>query len=342
MKKLLLAAAAAVTFYLLSCSTDFDVTGPWKNIPVVYGILSVTDTAQYVRVEKAFLDPDQDATQLAQIPDSLYYPENDIAVFLQRPGSPKVALQRVDGNAEGYFREGGIFATSPNWLYKLPVNAFKIEAGQNYQLLITRTDGDTLATSSTTVPGNFRFRQPLTTVSVIRLSFLPNSDTRFEWSSDGNAEYFNLRVFVRIREENETGTFLGDTVLVWNAGTRIERSQTPSAQPGLFNTNIATPGITFYQFLANSLSVSSTRKRVLNSFTLELQGGGKELRDLYQALSANSGITGAEYIPAFTNINGGYGVFTSKNTLTLPNVFPTDLTLDSLSIHPLTKNLNFK
>ena len=67
---------------LSSCSNDFEVSAPWKEVPVAYALLSPKDSAHYVRIEKAFLDPNVSALEIAQIADSLYYPENDIAVWL--------------------------------------------------------------------------------------------------------------------------------------------------------------------------------------------------------------------------------------------------------------------
>ena len=82
MKKLLLLLPFGLL--LSACSNDFEVTAPWKDIPVVYAILSPQDTAHYIRIEKAFIDPDKSALEIARIPDSLYYPENAISVFLER------------------------------------------------------------------------------------------------------------------------------------------------------------------------------------------------------------------------------------------------------------------
>ncbi|KAA3638695.1 MAG: hypothetical protein DWQ02_04770, partial [Bacteroidetes bacterium] len=61
------------TLSITACTTDFQLEGEWKDIPVVYGFISVADTAHYIRVEKAFLEPGGDANQIAQIADSLYY-----------------------------------------------------------------------------------------------------------------------------------------------------------------------------------------------------------------------------------------------------------------------------
>lgn len=51
----------------LSCSEDFQLTEPWKDIPVVYGFINVRDTAQYVRVERLFVDENIPASQIAKM-----------------------------------------------------------------------------------------------------------------------------------------------------------------------------------------------------------------------------------------------------------------------------------
>jgi hypothetical protein len=62
--------------FCAACSTDFELEAEWRDIPIVYGLLSFTDTAHYVRVEKAFLPEGGDARDVAQIADSLYYGDN--------------------------------------------------------------------------------------------------------------------------------------------------------------------------------------------------------------------------------------------------------------------------
>ncbi|MCC7244082.1 MAG: hypothetical protein IT269_00265, partial [Saprospiraceae bacterium] len=59
MQKLLFLPLLALL--VASCSNDFDVAAPWKEIPVVYGLLSPQDTAHYIRIEKAFLDASEGA-----------------------------------------------------------------------------------------------------------------------------------------------------------------------------------------------------------------------------------------------------------------------------------------
>ena len=70
MKKFI-ALFITITF-LTGCSNDFDLTENWQDITVAYGLLDQSQPVQYIRVEKAFLDPSTSALTIAQISDSLY------------------------------------------------------------------------------------------------------------------------------------------------------------------------------------------------------------------------------------------------------------------------------
>ncbi|MBL7808850.1 MAG: DUF4249 family protein, partial [Saprospiraceae bacterium] len=201
MKKLLLLLATGCL--LASCSNDFDVTAPWKEIPIVYGILSPQDTAHYIRVEKAFLDPERSSLAIAQIVDSLYYPANSISVWLEQVGNAtsRVQLQRVDGVLEGYPRTEGIFAGSPNWLYKFKQNgSFTLQTGKTYRLVIERNDGKEDVTAETTMPGTFTLVKPFLGDPVPNISFAGSVGTPIRWRTDENAYFFNLTIRVRIHE----------------------------------------------------------------------------------------------------------------------------------------------
>lgn len=190
MKKLLLLFLSGLFFW--ACSNDFEVTAPWKDIPVVYAILSPLDisispkdTAYYIRVEKAFLDPERSALEVAQIADSLYYPENAITVWLERvEDHSRLQLKRVDGALEGYPRSGGVFSGEPNWLYKAkPTGGFSIDPGKLYRLIIQRTDGKPDVTAETTVPQNFSITKPNLSgpVAVIAFDDLPGHPDPMEY-----------------------------------------------------------------------------------------------------------------------------------------------------------------
>jgi len=323
-----------------ACSNDFDVAAPWKEVPVAYAILAPRDTAHYVRIEKAFLDPNKSAFEIAQIADSLYYPESAISVWLLRTSNnTRVQLQRVDGNLEGHVRDEGIFADQPNWLYK--VKGYPLVPGEKYRLVIQRSDGRADITAETTIPKDFTIISPSPADLVRKIGFQSSVPTPVEWSSDENGAYFNITFILPYREESPTGMVLLRDTLLWQAGNNVERASI-QVGPGIYRNLLQASGADLFRFLASSLQPTSTTFRYFERGSIVVVGGGKEIREFNVTASANSGITGAEVYPTYTNLSEGFGVFTAKNEFKMNNVQITEGTIDSMKLNPITQGLNFR
>lgn len=343
MKKLLI-LLPLLALLLVRCSNDFDVAAPWKEVPVVYAILSAKDSAQYVRIEKAFLDPQTSALEIAQIADSLYYPADAIMVFLVRTSNnSQVQLTRVDGNLEGFPRRSGIFATQPNWLYKVKTPAGQgLALGEKYRLIIKRADGKPDITAETTIPEDFTFQVPSPLQQPPLLNFLNSVPTAINWRSDVNAVYFNGTFTIRYREEAPNGTVLAHKTHIWKAFTN--QKNTGIVNNGRVSGKAEIVSEDFFRFLADSIPkvVNNDRYRYFELSDLTLEGGGKEIDQYLSTISVASGITSAETIPSYSNISEGYGIFTSKNTTTLKNIKIESKTVDAMNNNNLTVDLNFR
>jgi hypothetical protein len=346
MKKLFL-LFPAISLLLASCSNDFEVTASWKEVPVVYAILSAKDSVNYIRVEKAFLDPDKSALEVAQIADSIYYPANAIQVYLERVKTgARVQLTRVDGNLEGFVREGGIFATTPNWLYKISTPAGSgLVPTEKYKLVIVRNDGKKDITAVTTIPGDFKFVTPSNQDIPPKISFLTGKNSSISWSADTNSVYFDVDILVHYRVEDAVGNTLMHRSFIWKAAKNVPR-KTNSA-----NTSYDAPADFFYQILSDTIkhddllgrdTISSDRFRYFDGIDIILSGGGSEIRTYLETASANAGLTGSEIITSYTNLSEGYGIFTAKNTGRINGVKVTEITINNMNDNPVTKALNFK
>jgi hypothetical protein len=323
-----------------ACSNEFEVAAPWKELPIVYAILSPKDTAHYVRVEKAFLDPEKSALEIAQIPDSLYYPESAISVWLEQVGSTSRAqLFRVDGNLEGYVRDQGIFASQPNWLYKVKKPGFLIP-GSSYRLVVKRNDGREDITAETTIPKDFSITRPDPTNIVRKMSFAYSTTTTIDWRTDINGVYFDITLVLPYREEAPNGTVLLRDTLVWNAAKNVQRLE-QQIGPGIYKGTTELQGAQLYKFLASQLAPTNNFRYFEKGF-IYLDGGGKEIRDFNITASANSGLTGAEVYPIYTNLSEGFGIVTAKNLFKMGNIQMSEQTIDSMFYHPLTQGLKFR
>jgi hypothetical protein len=81
MRPLLLLTAVA-TLLSTSCSNELDVTAPYEENTVVYALLDKGTTTQFVKINKAFLGPDN-ALVYAAVPDSSEYTDAQLQAQVQ-------------------------------------------------------------------------------------------------------------------------------------------------------------------------------------------------------------------------------------------------------------------
>lgn len=345
MKKLLL-WLPLFGILLASCSNEFDIAAPWKNIPVMYAMLSPKDTAHYVRVEKAFLDPDGSALVAAQQPDSIYYDPNSIDVYIQKVGAQqRYPLSRVDGVLEGITRDSGIFAESPNWLYKIkPAQFGGLEPGASYRITLEFKDGSSPVFAEAAIPKDFIPTEPNPQLIPVRIGFSNQLPTNIIWRTDVNGVLFNVNLRVRYREEDANGNLVKRETLEWFVGN-TKREEAPVGA-GLYRAKIAASGQAFFRLLAEKIPPANIGHfRYFENVEITIEGGGKEIEDYQITAQANAGITGAEIISTFTNLQpagAGFGIVTAKNTLVRTDIRMTTATVDSMNVDPLTKPLNFR
>jgi hypothetical protein len=68
---------------LYSCRNDLKLNAPYKEIPLVYAVLSPQEAEHKIRVNKIFLG-EGDANIMAKVADSVNYKEGEISVVLER------------------------------------------------------------------------------------------------------------------------------------------------------------------------------------------------------------------------------------------------------------------
>jgi hypothetical protein len=173
------------------------------------------------------------------------------------------------------------------------------------------------------------------------MSFSYTQSTSVSWRTDEFGVYFNVYMILPYREETPTGTIVSRDTLIWKGANNVERSGN-QVGGGLYAGTTGLPGSQFFRFLAQNLQPLATNFRYFERGSLRIEGGGKEIKEFNITASANSGLTGAEIYPTYTNMSEGFGVLTAKNQFQLNNIQITPSTIDSLNAHPLTQGLKFR
>lgn len=317
-----------------SCSTDFDINAPWKEITAVYGLLDASASTQYVRVNKAFLG-DGDALQFAQIADSSYHnPPPEVTLYRLNSGGSTlqtIAMQRVNAADEGIVKDEGIFASSPYYLYRTTTPISTTTSSDKYQLVVAT--GDQTLTSETSITRDFSVIRPTTDIP-----FTMEPNFEFRWKNEANAAYYDVNLIVFYKEDryaDDGSIYTEDKYAVWNVLRGLPASSSGSVMTYTVNKD------SFVEFLLSEIPAPDDRVfiRRLRWVNVEFWVGGESLRNYSQVSIAQSGITSSQAINQYTNIENGIGVFGSRYRKFVEGVGIKGSFVNALACTEATKNL---
>lgn len=308
--------------FLVSCETEVQVNAPFDDIPVVYGLLDITDTIHYIKVNKTFLG-EGDANLMATIRDSSEY--EDIKVTVKR-------VNQFDGNkfdreylleeVEVTNKEEGLFYGPEQTVFAFEESALSAE--NKYLLEIDIDNGRKIITSETDLisPDNvFRdFRYRLETAF---WSSVKDNGLRFA-NSDTILQGYELSVFPPTNSKRVQLTFvflyndvlniggseiIDNKAITINLGSKVVRKP---EQPEKAEFDLG--ALTFFEFV-NSIIPSADEtanlvKRVPVGCDFIVTAAEEELH-YYMEVNTPSGDLNQEK-PEYTNIEGGVGIFSSR------------------------------
>lgn len=338
MKKLLIYSAFLAMAFLSACSNDLVLNDAPKDIPIVYGFLSRSDTAQYIRIEKAFISNDKGAPELAKDPNQLYF--NDIsAEILDVDAKKSYKLTRVDADKEGFKRANGTFATSPNYLYKIKTADINLRENKTYRLIVKKNDGVVLTEANTIVLPDLKYEEPEPRELSLATSFLVTWSSIDYRPSKIYDVIFHVNVEERVPTESVWKPVNG---LTWT----LVRGFAPTSSdlnPNINRVSYRQKDVNaFYRFLAENLDKDKKVVRKLRGIDVEVIAAGDDLYQYLNVSNINSGITGTEVLPTYSNVKDGYGILSSRNRFISKDLGIGQRSLDSLLRGKFTKPLNFQ
>lgn len=366
MKKFILLMMTAATFIFTqsSCSNEVEVVGIWKDIPVVYAVINNLDSVSYIRVERAYLPPNQSAYEVAKIPDSLYFDTTDVKVTLYYDFNGDTLLwpyplEWVNLADEGVVRDTGIFANDPAYAFKMLGNIerpliLKIDNRKTNNVFWARTESvySSLDEDFYTQPTvSVQPYYPLSWRTINSQNEEVYANLAVAMTGNGFASIYDYKVKFHYQEYQIDNN--GNEV----AGTRVNRSivwkaisDYVPADPQLTKKTLS--GEAFYRYIGSNLSdVTGTNlRRCAGDVEIYIDGGSESLRLYIEARQANEGFVGGLYpSEPYSNVEGGFGVFATGGRLERRDRlnYPRMMELSALSIEHFkfsdyTKNLGFE
>ena len=335
----------AFVFLLLgnSCSNEIDLTSDWIDVPIVYGLLSKTDSIHYIRIEKAFLDDNRSALDIAQIPDSVYYPNASVEIKKLNSSDAPLVFEKVDAALEGYEREDGVFATSPNYIYKMILpDGESLEAGTDYELTLDRGENFPIVTAQTTIISDIEVTAPKIPDLSTPLNWGDFGwELKIRWRAKAPTAFFDVVMLVHIEEYNVNNPTEPELItLEW----LLKKNQLSSgaSNNGIISMSMSVPAENFYRFISAKLDSKPGVYRKFKDMDLLIRSGGPEFLEFIQLRQVNFGITSTQVIPEYSNLSTGLGIFSSRNKILLEGYQVTNGTIDSLIDCDWTRDLNFQ
>lgn len=329
MKKLALIIAAAAGFS--SCTTDFDLTADYKEVLVMWGLLSQNDTTHYIRIQKAFLDENTSALLQAQDPDSIYYPDVLVVTVEQIGTGNKWTLERIDGDTlpEPIKKDSGTFASSPNILYRFTT---PLTQSASYRITIENLASGLIATATTPLIQDFQVLRPVTSINA---NFIGSSDFKAIWKVAANSSIYDLKIRLKfgLADDNQPLTIIKDTFV--DLPIFSGRSYTGT------DAEFAIPTEVFYDAVKNNMQPAPGFVRHFEFLDFIFSVGSTELGNYVNFNQAQTGLTSNQISVQYSNVDNGLGLFASRFTKIVPDVPMTEGSLDTLACGQKTGHLNF-
>lgn len=327
MKKLL--GLSALVFLLSMCSTEIDLLDDYKETMVVYGLIDQAQTVQYVRIQKAFLGP-QNAYIMAQEFDSINY-QNELDVRIERYSNGEFDGFRLLDKDTAYDRDTGIFYAPMYVIFSLTDNTGWINDNYTYRIVVNNTRTGLIARSETRplVPTTISY--PIVSTFAFQ-SPAANYQPTIKWTPVENAMLYESVMLFHYREVDINSNTTMHTTVPMAVGSVVD----PNASP----VEMKFGEDNFYRFVAAQLeSDDNVTERIADSVTFIVYACGPEMYDYMQINGPSSGLSQEK--PMYTNIENGMGLWSSRTSFRKTYVI-SPMSVDSLSRGQFTCDLKFR
>lgn len=309
-----------------SCSSDIDLYADYKDVPIIYGMLNARADTNYIKITRAFCgtnDNPIDANEVALISDSSNYPDKLYVRIIELKNTYGMQYQPT-GRAflldtiTIHNKEEGVFY-SPDQVVYYTTESFNTNsesARYRYRLVVVKPDGDTV-TALTNMVGDEDF-----SIVTRSLSFQSTPSEAFGniyFRADGIAPLYEVGIQFNyleqmaghgIREKHVKRSFGTRPITEFN---KIEGSENSYYLEYSVNW--------LFNALANAIGSDTiidpehpNVARYIDDFVITISAAGEDLYYYYLSNQAQEG-NAAGFVSVYSNIEGGYGVFSSRSTI---------------------------
>lgn len=313
MKKLFLSLSLLACMAMFNaCSTDVELYADYKDIPVIYGLLDATVDTNYVRINRAFSSSNDhpiNAYEVALIADSCNYPgklDARIIGYKIGFGNQYMPFDTIYLDTMTiHDKDMGIFYAPHQKVYYTTEQFRQNANGADYRYSLVVYKGNDTITSETSIVGGENFK-----ILTFQTSFISDSTSntaKISFKPADNAAFYDVKMFFNYKEKR--GSTMENKQVKWDFGTKSIDEL--SYEDGTYVVSYGMNSL--FQLLEKAIgsdTIGVTRYFDEKPIEIVIAAGGEELYNYVQINSQAGGLS--QSVPDYTNVNGGYGVFSSR------------------------------
>lgn len=282
---------------LTGCSTDVDNYATYKDISIVYGMIEPGADTTWIKISRAYLGPGN-ALLIAKEPDSSNYPGKLDAKLIKVKGANETIIQldtltrtdKLAGDSIFYFPQQKLYYTTSS-----------VDPAAEYRLVVNKGD-DAEVSSLTRVVQSFGLTFPTN-----RINFHSTTTTAIRWVSAVNGKRYEAKLVFYYKELLPDNPDTLYKTLTWDLGM-LRSSNTNGGE----NMEILINGEEFYTRLGGQMENILNVKRWAGPVDIFVSCGADELSTYIDVNAPSNSII--QEIPEYTNIENGFGIFSSRLT----------------------------
>lgn len=328
---------------LNSCSTELDIAADYKEIPVVFGLLTKGDTVQYIKINKAYLNTEGSAITAGSNLDSNIFPYPLIVKLYGYNPANNLIIDSVTLDTVTVLKDPGNFNAN-NVLFKTPAgyklkyvgtpNANADTTWCIYELVVRKASNNAiLVKSRTRLVEDFRITSSGTFLNLA----VPTSNTenpveyrnpKLTWTTPQYGRQYNGYMIFKFREVNEA---TGEVVEKFLKKQIFTNNRIDDLESNNDDISYVVQGQQFYDWIQSELdplTATAARREYIAPLEFHFEYAGDELSQYYQI--NNNNVSLSDVSPEYTNIEGGFGVFSSRMRKSFKDVVKTNLSLQSI------------
>ena len=320
----------SVSFVLLaifgSCSTDVNLYADYKDVAIIYAMIYPKADTNYVKIIRAFCgsnDEPINANEVALIADSSNYPGKLEARIVELKSLNGGAYEPTDNVFELdtmtlHNKELGTFYAPDQKVYYTTerFNTDKDGKKYKYRLIVVKPNGDTI-TAATSIVGSQEFY--IISNSMNFLMTPSNGMNKITFKADGKASLYDVRIQFNYLEQHAGEETIHKNVHRSFGTKSIDEFERVEGTDDHYYLEYSVNWL--FSALENAIGDDTVVNpnhpnvvRYIDNFVVSISAGGHELFYYYIATQAQQN-SPTSLISTFTNIDGGYGLFSSRTTI---------------------------